>query len=194
MNRRDVLRALTAAPLAALAPKLARADWDERKLFTVTGSMERMLWSELFACWDKGTEAPEPVLRLARVFQASTKTPDIAAEATVTILGKNDDFPTSTFKTSVAKLFNKPQKTLCNLILCSARDVVAKQNPAPEHANPVRYLTTLIQEGAIDEALKNLGFVEVEFFYFGPPPYPQDGRIYSFDYGVNKWKPLRRAG
>ena len=44
----------------------------------------------------------------------------------------------------------------------------------------------------LDAAFATLGSLELSFFYLGPTPYPQDGRLYTFDAVAETWR--RQAG
>lgn len=204
MNRRRLLQFLGLAPVAALTASEAKAsvnteanvglgvldDWNERKLFSITATMdEPMSWEELFATtWQRGnTPVPEPLAKVIQVIHATTKTPDVMSKATVSVLGK-DGSTWGEIPVEVHQLFTIGPAILSQSILCAGRDVVRTR----ESLFRVPSQWTL-DTRVLDEQLKNLGSIQVRFFYYGPSPYQPVARglIHKFNYETGKFEPVR---
>lgn len=203
MNRRDLLQLLGLAPVVALTSTPAQAaveggktpdDWNERKLFTITSTIDETLASKvLLALATNNGPAPapepDPLRKIATVIQAVTQTPDIRSPARVGIFDK-DGTLWNDYDIQTHTLFLDGPSTLARLIICAGRDMIAKS--MPPHLQKLADLVLRMENGAMEEQLKNLGSVEVRFNYYGPPPYPP-GAIHTFNYKTNAFEPLRRA-
>jgi hypothetical protein len=212
MDRRSVLQGLAIAPLAALVPEgKAKAEpnhytvppserekweaekkvWEERKLFTIDMVVnEAVDYEDLFAtAWATTKQRPIPVLeRLSKVIRSSTSTPDIMGQATVIFIDHAANVWDEPYEVGIANLFQSPSRTLAVAILCKARDVLVAKAGYPKGT----FLTELMENGELTEVLRCLGSIHVQFFYYGPPPYPPDGRIHTFDFDTETWKPRVR--
>ena len=193
-----------------------KARWDERKLFTMTATVSAAD-AEAMSAWYPGflEQETSPFFNnIAKVVQATTNTPDITQPATLKLFDKQGKhwgptkeeygtrFPQKPHvieDIDVTELFRKGAFRMHQRVLIQARNIVEMRMPVEEafegSRQPVighlmRLQQSLGSPGVLSTAFATLGSLELSFFYLGPTPYPQDGRLHTFDVVTETWKPI----
>ena len=174
-------------------------EWGELKLFSVQVPVNPgdITWLD--------KEAPI-FHKLAKVVTAVTKTPDFTQKAELRLYDKNHRCwapgpdhaalsimsPREELLLDVPALFKRGAHVLRQAVLLRGRALVAADVVMDLMPNESLYpaLTDRIQAGALDQKLRTLAEMHLQFFYLGPPPYPP-GKLHTFDYATETWKPLR---
>lgn len=183
MKRRDLLRTMSASlalftPTRLFARQPPPNPYDERKLLTVDSGTLGPLSSSLLLDASQGSaaDAPEALQELCAAILRATHTPDITEPATVSIYGR--DLKTAwrtprVYKFPVGYLFaGTAPCRLSGCLLETARENMLTRVPPPGDGTLSDHCIELIQKGALEYELGQLGHVLVSFFYYGPEALP----------------------
>ena len=171
-----------------------KREWGERKLFEVTSTVEALTFGQLLPLVTFASTMPpipKPIEDMCRVIRASTKTPDIESDATIEV------FDTSgqrwcDLKEDVSRVFRVGPHKIASAVLCGVREHLP---PGVDLWGVVGGLVVPVaSHEQINEVLGRLGSIRVQFAYYGPPPYPNDGRLRRFNLETEAWEPVVRGG
>ena len=134
--------------------------------------------------------------RFTRALRASTVSPDIFGPATLVLHDENNR--RSSVQLDVVALFRGGENVLMDFITYGVRKMLEDANDTalwcyPEHSTVMEEITKKIEAREMDKLFKSLRVVDLQFFYYGPPPYDPDKGIHVYDDETGEWVPVRRA-
>jgi hypothetical protein len=118
------------------------------------------------------------------------------------------EWMTDVARLDVATLFRSGALQVKQAIQMQARNIVAMgMEPEPQPGwervkvgpgmrrpviGPMLRLTRALEKpGVFETVLSTLGWLHLDFFYYGPPPYPP-GEVRTYDFEAKAWVPFRR--
>lgn len=134
---------------------------------------------------------PPPFTKLMKIVHASTRSPDIFIPTHIYLSDRNGDARSwhqdldnepSAYMYDTAAFFLNTADCLRHLVYTAA-GTRALPDYVPELSDRQWY------GPRFEEKLATLGSIHIDFMYRGPAPYPQDGRIYTFDSVTETWRP-----